>query len=214
MRSRLMKQIGPAVAVISALATLGMLRSATAFQAASDPSSEMTQAVFAGGCFWSMEHVFDEIRGVISVDVGYTGGMTKNPSYEQVEMGVTGHVESVRVIYDPTKVAYDTLLTTYWHNTDPTDGAGQFCDRGSQYRPIIFYADEAQRQHAEASKKTIEDSGHFRRVLTRILPASTFWTAEALHQHFYKTHAEAYQRYRMGCGRDARLEELWGRSRG
>jgi peptide-methionine (S)-S-oxide reductase len=181
-----------------------------ATQPASDPPPGMSAAIFAGGCFWSMEHVFDDIPGVQSVTVGYTGGRAKSPSYEQVEMGITGHVESVRVVFDPKKVAYETLLLAYWQNTDPTEGAGQFCDFGSQYKPIIFYVDESQRQRAEASKKTIEESRRFRRVLTQILPASTFWIAEDYHQHYYKTHAAAYQRYRIGCGRDARLQELWG----
>jgi peptide-methionine (S)-S-oxide reductase len=181
-----------------------------ATEPAGDPPAGMKAAVFAGGCFWSMEHVFDEIAGVRSVTVGYTGGTSRSPSYEQVEAGATGHVESVRVIYDPAKGTYDTLLAAYWQNTDPTDGAGQFCDTGSQYRPVIFVADEAQRQSAEASRRVLEDSHRVRRVLTRIAPASTFWIAEAYHQHFYKTHAEAYRRYRVGCGRDARLHELWG----
>jgi peptide-methionine (S)-S-oxide reductase len=166
-------------------------------------------ASFAGGCFWSMEHVFDELPGVVSVTVGYTGGIAKKPSYEQVEAGVTGHVESVQVTFDPEKIAYEKLLDAYWHNTDPTDGAGQFCDTGSQYRPIIFYADAAQQQAAEQSKAALEQSGRFKRVLTRIQPATTFWPAEAYHQHYYKTHAAAYNMYRVGCGRDARLRRLW-----
>ena len=170
----------------------------------------MAAAIFAGGCFWSMEHVFDDIPGVQSVAAGYTGGKTKGPSYQLVEMGATGHVEAVRVVYDPAKVAYETLLNAYWRNTDPTEGAGQFCDFGSQYRPIIFYVDDGQRAKADASKKLIEDSHRFKRVMTQVLPASTFWIAEEYHQHYYKTHASAYQRYRIGCGRDARLEEVWG----
>lgn len=210
MTSRAPKWMVAAAAFTCALTSGAAPRGAAAIEEASDPPRGMAQAVFAGGCFWSMEHVFDEISGVVSVTVGYTGGSVKNPSYEQVEAGVTGHVESVRVIYDPARVNYDTLLTAYWHNTDPTDGAGQFCDHGSQYRPIIFYADETQRRLAEASKRAIEASRRFERVLTRIAPASTFWTAEAHHQHYYKTHAAAYLRYRIGCGRDARLKELWG----
>jgi peptide-methionine (S)-S-oxide reductase len=182
-------------------------------QAAGDPPPGMQQAIFGGGCFWSMEHVFDEIPGVQSVTVGYTGGTAKNPSYEQVELSITGHVEAVRVVFDPAKVTYDQLLDAYWHNTDPTEGSGQFCDFGSQYRPIIFYGDAAQQQRAEASKKGLEDSRRFKRIMTRVMPASTFWIAEAYHQHYYKTHASAYQRYRAGCGRDARLQEIWQRSR-
>ena len=186
---------------------------AASTQPAGDPPPGMQQAIFGGGCFWSMEHVFDEIPGVQSVTVGYTGGTAKSPSYEQVELGITGHVEAVRVVFDPSKVAYDTLLDAYWHNTDPTEGAGQFCDFGSQYRPIIFYSGDAQQRQAEASKKALETSQQFKRVLTRVQPASTFWIAEPYHQHYYKTHASSYQRYRIGCGRDARLREVWGRQR-
>ena len=170
-----------------------------------------TTATFAGGCFWSMEHVFDELPGVVSVTAGYAGGAAKKPSYEQVEMGITGHAESVQVVYNPAKIGYAALLDAYWHNTDPTSGAGQFCDMGSQYRPIIFVADEAQRAAAEQSKKALEQSGRFKRVLTQIQPASTFWPAEDYHQHYYKTHAAAYRIYRVGCGRDARLQQLWGK---
>ncbi len=166
-------------------------------------------AVFAGGCFWSMEHVFDELPGVKSVTAGYTGGTAKKPSYERVEAGITGHAESVQVTYDPTKISYEALLDAYWHNTDPSDGAGQFCDTGSQYRPIIFYVDAAQQAAAEKSKSAIEQSGRFNRVLTKIQPATTFWPAEDYHQHYYKTHAAAYNMYRVGCGRDARLRSLW-----
>ena len=193
------------IATLAAAALLG------ATQPAPDPPAGMKQAIFAGGCFWSMEHVFDEIAGVQSVLVGYSGGTAKSPSYEQVEFGITGHVESVRVVYDPVKVTYDVLLDAYWHNVDPTDGAGQFCDVGPQYHPVIFYADEEQHQRADASKKALEESHRFKRVMPRVAPASTFWVAEPLHQHYYKTHETAYQRYRAGCGRDARLRELWGR---
>ena len=168
-------------------------------------------AIFAGGCFWSMEHVFDELPGVQSVTVGYTGGTAKKPTYEQVEFGITGHAESVQVTYDPAKISYEALLDAYWHNTDPTDGAGQFCDTGSQYRPIIFFADAAQQQAAEKSRMAIEQSGRFKRVLTKIQPATTFWPAERYHQHYYKTHAAAYNAYRTGCGRDARIQQLWHR---
>jgi peptide-methionine (S)-S-oxide reductase len=199
------------VAAIVSLALLSAhLIGADTFPAG-DPPPGMMQAIFAGGCFWSMEHVFDEIPGVQSVTAGYTGGTAFKPSYEQVEFGVTGHVEAVRVVFDPAKVGYDTLLTAYWHNTDPTEGAGQFCDFGPQYRPIVFYTGDEQRRQAEASKQALEESHRFKRVATRIQPSSTFWIAEAYHQHYYKTHASAYERYRIGCGRDARLQQLWGR---
>ena len=131
---------------------------------------------------------------------------------EQVEMGVTGHVESVQVAYDPAKIAYAALLDAYWHSTDPTDGSGQFCDHGPQYRPIIFVAGDAQRAAAEQSKHALEASGRFQRIRTQIVPATTFWPAESYHQHYYKTHAVQYRMYRVGCGRDARLRQLWGTS--
>jgi len=181
-----------------------------AFVGTSAQTSATKTATFAGGCFWSMEHVFDELPGVVSVTAGYAGGTAKKPSYEQVEMGITGHAESVQVVYDPAKIRYEMLLNAYWHNTDPTNGAGQFCDTGSQYRPIIFVADDAQKTAAEQSKQAIEQSGRFKRVLTKNEPATDFWPAEAYHQHYYKTHAAAYQMYRVGCGRDARLRQLWG----
>ena len=195
----------------SALATIAIAVVAAATKPAGSPPAGMQQAIFAGGCFWSMEHVFDEIPGVQSVTVGYTGGSAKAPSYEQVEMGITGHAESVLVVFDPSRVGYDSLLDAYWHNTDPSDGAGQFCDTGAQYRPVIFYSDDAQRQRAEASKRALEASHRFTRVLTRIEPASTFWIAEDYHQRYYKTHAAAYTMYRIGCRRDATLHALWGR---
>ena len=195
---------------ISAFCTIAIAAAAT--KPAGSPPAGMQQAIFAGGCFWSMEHVFDEIPGVQSVTVGYTGGSAKGPSYEQVETGTTGHVESVLVVFDPARVGHDALLDAYWHNTDPSDGAGQFCDTGPQYRPIIFYGDDAQRLRAEASKRALEESHRFKRVLTRIEPASTFWIAEDYHQHYYRTHAAAYTMYRIGCRRDATLHALWGTS--
>jgi len=181
----------------------------SALSAFSAPSAPAT-ATFAGGCFWSMEHVFDQLPGVIAVTVGYAGGSAKNPSYEQVEAGITGHAESVQVVFDPQRITYDALLDAYWHNVDPTDGAGQFCDHGTQYRPIIFYADEAQQRAVQASKAAIEQSHRFSRVMPQILPAGVFWRGEDYHQHYYKTHAAAYTMYRIGCGRDRRLHELWG----
>ena len=198
-----------AVAVVAAAAA--GLRLSAIEQAMPDPAPGLAKATFAGGCFWSMEHVFDELLGVVSVTVGYTGGSASNPSYEQVELGITGHAESVQVVYDPKTIAYTTLLDAYWHNIDPTDGGGQFCDHGPQYRPVIFYSDDHQKQIAGASKKALEDSHRFKRILTQIVPASTFWRAEAYHQHYYKTNAFQYRMYRVACGRDPRLADLWGK---
>jgi peptide-methionine (S)-S-oxide reductase len=168
-------------------------------------------ATFAGGCFWSMEHVFEDLAGVVSTTVGYAGGSARNPTYEQVEMGVTGHAESVQVAYDPAVIMYEQLLDTYWHNIDPTDGSGQFCDHGTQYRPIIFYADGAQQRLADESKAALEASHRFPRVMAQVRPAGTFWRAEDYHQHYSKTHGMQYRMYRIGCGRDARLAQLWGK---
>ena len=208
MKKRLVEWIAAAAAAAAAAAGL---RLSALEQPVPDPAPGLARATFAGGCFWSMEHVFDELAGVVSVMVGYTGGAAKNPSYEQVELGVTGHAESVQVVYDPKKIDYEKLLDAYWHNTDPTDGGGQFCDHGTQYRPVIFYNDDVQKQIADASKKALEDSHRFKRILTQIVPASTFWRAEAYHQHFYKTNAFQYRMYRVACGRDPRLADLWGK---
>jgi peptide-methionine (S)-S-oxide reductase len=196
------------MAFFARVATLAFLVAAAA--GAQTPSPATSTATFAAGCFWSLEHVFDELPGVVSVTVGYAGGTAKKPSYQQVEMGITGHAETVQVVFDPKTIRYEALLDAYWHNIDPTDGAGQFCDHGTQYRPIIFYADEEQQRLAEQSKTALEQSRRFARVMPQIVPASTFWRAEDYHQHYYKTHAVAYRMYRVGCGRDARLRELWG----
>jgi peptide-methionine (S)-S-oxide reductase len=173
-------------------------------------TSGLMRAVFAGGCFWSMERAFDEVAGVVSVDAGYTGGSAKNPRYELVQLGVTGHAEAVQVIYEPRVVSYGELLDAFWRNIDPTDGGGQFCDRGQQYRPIIFYGDTAQKNAAEASKTALEASRRFKRIVTQILPASGFWRAEPAHQDFYRTHPFEYRIYQSGCGRETRLQALWG----
>jgi peptide-methionine (S)-S-oxide reductase len=211
MNDRFIASITALVAVL-VVATAAFRLSARE-QVSPESSPSLINAIFAGGCFWSMERVFDELAGVASVTVGYTGGSAKNPSYELVELAITGHAESVQVVYDPKVIRYAELLDVYWRNTDPTDGGGQFCDRGTQYRPIIFYNDDAQKQAAEGSKKALEDSRRFKRILTQILPASTFWRAEAHHQGFYKTHPFEYRIYQVGCGRDARLLDLWGKGR-
>ena len=170
-------------------------------------------ATFAGGCFWSMEHPFDVLDGVVSVTVGYMGGSTPNPTYEQVSVGATGHLESVQVVYDPRKVAYETLLSAFWHNIDPLTLNGQFCDFGSQYHTAVFYRDSAQRRLAEESKRTLE--GRFQKPITTvIMPAGKFFPAEEYHQHYYRKNPVSYQAYRLGCGRDRRLKEIWGEDAG
>ena len=171
----------------------------------------LAKATFAGGCFWCMEKPFDELPGVIDTTSGYTGGTVENPSYSQVSSGGTGHVEAVQITYDPNQVSYETLLAVFWHNIDPVDGRGQFCDKGSQYRSVVFYQDAAQQQAAAASKQALEESNQLSQAIaTTIQPASTFYPAEDYHQNYYQTHPVRYQVYRFGCGRDQRLAQLWG----
>ena len=175
----------------------------------SAPRVEM--ATFAMGCFWCGETQFEEQPGVLSVVSGYTGSREERPTYEQVSAGVTGHYESIQITFDPTKTTYTRLLDLFWHGIDPTQGDGQFCDRGRQYRSAVFVHDERQRKLAEDSKRAIEASGVLRRrIVTQILPATAYWPAEEYHQDFWKKDPERYRSYRLGCGRDRRLAELWG----
>jgi peptide-methionine (S)-S-oxide reductase len=194
--------------VLLALAALG------AGPAGADPKPDAAKtevAIFAGGCFWCMEPPFEALPGVLSATSGYTGGRTPNPSYEQVSAGGTGHRESVRVEFDPVRVSYQQLLEVFWHNVDPLDDGGQFCDRGSQYESAIFVVDAEQRQLAEASKRSLEASTRFDRpIATEILPASPFYPAEEYHQDYARKNPLRYRYYRHGCGRDARLEAVWG----
>jgi len=162
-----------------------------------------------------MEEVFEGLDGVVSAASGYTGGHKRNPTYEEVSAGETGHAESVEVIYDPAKVTYGKLLEFYWRNIDPTDPRGQFCDKGTQYRSAIFYHDETQKRLAEESKKAVEKSKPFRGpILTEIVPASQFYPAEEYHQNFSQKNPLRYKLYKYNCGRAQRLQELWGTSKG
>jgi peptide-methionine (S)-S-oxide reductase len=171
----------------------------------------LAQATFAGGCFWCMEPPFDALPGVIATTSGYIGGHKPNPSYEEVSSGVTGHAEAVQVVYDSTRISYAELLEVFWRNIDPLTPNRQFCDAGSQYRSAIFYHNNEQRRLAEASKQRLEQSGRFDRpIVTAIVPASEFYQAEEYHQDFYKKNPIRYKTYRLGCGRDRRLKELWG----
>lgn len=170
-------------------------------------------ATFAGGCFWCMEPPFDELDGVVSTTSGYTGGQTKNPSYEEVSSGVTGHAEAVQVIFDPAKISYSRLLDVFWPNIDPLTPNAQFCDHGSQYRTAIFYHNEEQQRLAEASKKALEQSGRFTKpIVTEIVPAGEFYKAEEYHQDYYQKNPLRYKFYRYQCGRDQVLAQLWGKS--
>ena len=173
-------------------------------------SANTRTAVFAGGCFWCTESDFEKLEGVIEAVSGYTGGRVENPTYKQVSAGGTGHVEAIRVVYDPEKIAYDALLDHFWRHVDPTDAGGQFVDRGDQYRSAIFYADETQREMAEASKKALADSGRFDRpIVTEVLPLGTFYDAEEYHQDYYQKNPIRYNWYRSGSGRDRFLEQAW-----
>lgn len=177
------------------------------------PPASVARATFAGGCFWCMEPPFDAIPGVVSTTSGYAGGKVKDPTYEQVSAGGTGHLESIQVAYDPTRVAYDRLLETFWHNVDPLDGGGQFCDRGNQYRTAIFFANEEQERAAIESKRRLQASGALKgAIVTPIVPLEAFYPAEDYHQDFYRKNPARYKMYRFGCGRDRRLEALWGPS--
>jgi methionine-S-sulfoxide reductase len=189
-------------------AALALLISASAVGAAEEP--KRTKATFAGGCFWCMEPPFDELEGVISTTSGYTGGNVQNPSYEQVSYGGTGHLEAVEVAYDPAKISYEKLLEVFWRNIDPTDGKGQFCDRGEQYTTAVFFHDEEQRRLAEESKRKLVDSGRLgKSITTPIRPAATFYAAEEYHQDYYVKNPFRYKFYRSRCGRDRILEKLW-----
>lgn len=172
-------------------------------------AEERAVAIFAGGCFWCMEKPFDVLDGVSSTTSGYVGGHLLNPTYEQVSAGASGHAEAVKVVYDPSKISYEQLLNVFWHNIDPLDPRGQFCDKGNQYRSAIFYLDEQQRQLATKSREAIAaELGA--PLATALEPAGKFYPAEGYHQDYYLHNPIRYKFYRHGCGRDARLQELWG----
>jgi len=173
------------------------------------------KATFAGGCFWCMEAPFDKLPGVVSVTSGYSGGQAKNPTYEQVSAGGTGHAEAVQIVFDPSRTSYSRLLDIYWRNIDPTVSNRQFCDVGSQYRSAIFYHGEEQRRAALQSKAALEKNKPFKgAILTEITPAGEFYAAEEYHQHYYSKNPLRYTYYRTSCGRDRRLKELWGSAAG
>ncbi len=179
------------------------------------PAPPVTTAVatFAGGCFWCMEHPFDELPGVISTTSGYTGGHQANPTYEQVSAGAIGHAESVQVRYDPHRIGYDKLLDVYWHNIDPVAVNRQFCDVGNQYRSAIFVTTPEQRITAEASVRELQASGRFKQAIaTEIVDAGPFYPAEEYHQNYYQKNPIRYRFYRFNCGRDQRLEQIWGKA--
>jgi peptide methionine sulfoxide reductase msrA/msrB len=176
-------------------------------------NANVQRATFAGGCFWCIEADFEKLDGVLEVISGYTGGQTENPSYQQVSAGRTGHAEAVQVVYDPAKVTYRDLLEYFWKHVDPTDAGGQFVDRGSQYRPAIFYHDAEQKQMAEESKRELDESGWFSKpVVVEIVRFEAFYAAEDYHQDYYRKDPARYSQYRRGSGRDQFLEMAWSKS--
>jgi peptide-methionine (S)-S-oxide reductase len=209
-----MKRFGLEAIWIFAVIWIGIVpMSALATENHSTSNPQLEVATFAGGCFWCMVSPFAKLPGVVSITSGYTGGHVKDPSYEQVSSGGTGHVEAVQMKYDPQKVSYEKLLDVFWHNVDPTAADHQFCDYGAPYRSEIFYHTEEQKHLAERSKAEIEKSKPFKDpIVTKITAASAFYEAEEYHQDFYKKNPIRYKYYRYHCGRDQRLEELWGKA--
>lgn len=194
-----------------AIVPLSVATAAEENAAPTAPAESLQSATFAAGCFWCVESDFDKVPGVVETISGYAGGHTPNPTYETVGRGDTGHLEVVRVRFDPAVVSYAQLLDYYWRHVDLTDGDGQFCDRGDQYRPAIFTHDDEQDRLARQSKAALEKSGRFNQpIAVKIARAGPFTPAEDYHQDFYKKDPKRYQRYRKSCGRDQRLKELWG----
>ena len=196
-----MKKLMPLMALSAGLL---LLAAGPAFTAA-----RLQTAVFAGGCFWSMQHDMEHIPGVVSTEVGYSGGHVANPTYDQVSTETTGHYESIKVTYDPAKISYPQLLVRYFHTTDPTDDGGAFCDRGPSYRPVVFVADAAERKEADQARAEAQAKLK-QKVVTQILAAAPFYPAEGYHQHYSDKNPERYGIYRQGCGKDRRIKELWG----
>ncbi|RIK71954.1 peptide-methionine (S)-S-oxide reductase [candidate division KSB1 bacterium] len=206
--------------IVSLVITFLLLACQTSEQAEQNPAptpltsaqtENLVTATFAGGCFWCVEAPFDVLPGVVSTTSGYTGGFKKNPSYDEVSAGTTGHAEAVQITYDSTQISYAQLLQVFWRNIDPLASNRQFCDSGSQYRSAIFYHNAEQQRLAVASKQQLENSGRFQQpIVTEIVAAAEFYPAEEYHQDFYKKNPLRYKAYRAGCGRDRRLQELWG----
>ena len=196
-----MKKLAPLFAVALAFALAAAAPALTA--------SQLQTAVFAGGCFWSMQHDMDPIKGVVSTVVGYSGGHLANPTYQDVTTETTGHYESIKVTYDPAKISYPQLVARYLRITDPTDSGGAFCDRGPSYRPAIFVADKAQRDAAEAAIVAAQPVLK-RKIVTQVLPLGPFYPAEDYHQHYAQKNPDAYGFYREGCGKDRVIKAVWG----
>ncbi len=194
---------------ISLIVIAAILVACGAAQPAEAKTGARATAIFAGGCFWCMEPPFEKTNGVIAVYSGYTGGAKLNPRYEEVSSGTTGHYEAVEIVYDPSKVTYQQLLDIFWRNIDPLDRSGQFCDKGGQYLSAVFVRNPEERKLAAASK-LVEQAKLKKNIVTEILPAAKFYRAEEYHQDYYKKNPVRYKFYRFNCGRDQRLEQLWG----
>jgi peptide-methionine (S)-S-oxide reductase len=201
------------MSLIAALAFAGVAAAQTMPQAPAKETPHRAVAIFAGGCFWCMESDFDKVPGVLETISGYSGGHVANPTYEEVSSGTTGHAESEKVVYDPSKVSYQQLLTYYWHHIDPTVKDRQFCDVGNQYRTVIFVANDEERKLAEASKKKVEAELKVP-IYTEIVNAGPFYKAEEYHQDFYMKNPVKYKFYRWNCGRDQRVKQIWGAIKG
>ncbi len=202
-----------ALSVALTLAGSAVMAQVAANKAAAPAATATAKATFAGGCFWCVEADFDKVPGVLSTTSGYIGGTVANPTYNQVSAKTTGHTEAVEIVYDPAKVSYEQLLNVYWRSIDPTVVDRQFCDVGSPYRTAIFAHGPQQLAAAQASKAALEKNKPFREaIVTPVLPATTFYGAEAYHQDYYKKNPVRYNYYRTSCGRDSRLKELWGKA--
>lgn len=209
--SRALATIGALLAISLWLAAPGTTSPTGTAGEEDKGSGQLAVATFASGCFWCSQSDFDKVPGVVKTVVGFMGGHTKNPTYEQVSFTDTGHAEVVQVSYDPQKVSYEKLLDVYWHTTDVLDGRGQFCDRGSNYRPVIFTHDAEQKRLAETGKAALDASKRFPLpIAVKIEDASEFTAADEHHQEYYQKNPLRYMIYRHGCGRDARIRQLWG----
>lgn len=210
-----MRQEGGIMKKISILTFILIILAGHVFAAPASHDKNATEAVaiFAGGCFWCMESPFEKLDGVNEVISGYTGGHKLNPTYQEVSAGGTGHAEAVKVLYNPQQISYEKLLDVFWRQINPTDGGGQFVDRGEQYRSEIFYLNDEQRQLAEVSEKQLAAAGKFDKpIVTAITPAGVFYPAEEYHQDYYSKNPIRYWYYRGGSGRDDFLENVWGKS--
>jgi len=211
--SALRQSASPVVRAIAAVVSLAaaMLLFSLSSGLAQSANSPRAEAIFAGGCFWCVESDFDKVHGVLSTTSGYTGGSKANPTYQEVSAGGTGHTESVKVVYDPTKVTFAQLVEIFWRNIDPVTPNAQFCDHGSQYRSAIFYSTAAEQEAIEKSKAALEASGRLKApIVTQVAQASTFYPAEDYHQDYSTKNPVKYKFYRWNCGRDQRLRALWG----